>query len=406
VRAGTLFSGIGAPELAAPDLDWRWCAEIDPFACAVLAQRFPQLRNLGDVTEIEPHAIEPVDLLVFGSPCQSFSVAGKRQGMADSRGDLVWTALEIIAVVQPAWIVFENVPGLLSSGSGRDFGSILGTLGDLGYGFAYRILDAQYFGVPQRRRRLFVVACLGDWRPPAAVLFEQQSLRRDPAPRREARQDVTGPVAANSGSRRKHGHGFGQQDWESGFAVAVPLRANGCSTAHGAGIGRAGDPALTLDQDGSLAIAFESRFVRNGRGAPSDVVPPLKARSGENGRGDAAPLVVPPLVARSTRGSAQTLSPGFNTDGHIVAEPLIANESKTYTHEGKIFRLRNVVGSRPRRLTPRECERLQGLPDDWTLIDHRGKPAADGPRYRAIGNSMAVPVMRWILDRLCAVAMR
>jgi DNA (cytosine-5)-methyltransferase 1 len=323
VKAGTLFSGIGAPELAAPDLDWRWCAEIDPFACAVLARRFPQQPNLGDVTEIDPHAVEPVDILVFGSPCQSFSVAGERGGMADARGELVWTALDIIAGLQPAWIVFENVPGLLSSGGGRDFGAILGTLGDLGYGFAYRVLDAQFFGVPQRRRRLFVVACLGDWRAAAAVLFERQSLRRDPAPRRQAPQTI------------------------AGSAAAIPLRASGSGTAHGAGIGAIGDPALTLDRDGSMAIAF---------------------------------TIVPPLVARSTRGSAQTLSPGYHTDGHIVA------------------------GQAPRRLTPRECERLQGLPDDWTLIRHRRKPAADGPRYRAIGNSMAVPVMRWILDRLRAVA--
>jgi DNA (cytosine-5)-methyltransferase 1 len=284
LKAGTLFSGIGAPELAAPDLDWRWCAEIDPFACAVLAQRFPQQRNLGDVTEIDPDKIEPVDLVVFGSPCQSFSVAGKRDGMADARGNLVWTALDIIAGVQPAWIVFENVPGLLSSGGGRDFGAILGALGDIGYGLSYRVLDAQFFGVPQRRRRLFIVGCLGDWRPAAAVLFEQQSLRRDPAPRPQARQDVTGPVAANSGSRRKHGHGFGQQDWESGFAVAVPLRASGSSTAHGAGIGRAGDPALTLDQDGSQAIAYAVRTANtgaNGHGVAHNVSHTLDRAHGQ-----------------------------------------------------------------------------------------------------------------------------
>jgi len=134
VKAGSLFSGIGAPELAAPDFDWRWCAEIDPFACALLARRFPQQRNLGDVTGIDPDAIEPVDLVVFGSPCQSFSVAGKRQGMADARGELVWTALDIIGGVRPAWIVFENVPGLLSSGAGRDFGAILGRWATSGMG--------------------------------------------------------------------------------------------------------------------------------------------------------------------------------------------------------------------------------------------------------------------------------
>jgi DNA (cytosine-5)-methyltransferase 1 len=130
---------------------------------------------------------------------------------------------------------------------------------------------------------------------------------------------------------------------------------------------------MCLDTCGSQAIAFESRFVRNGRGAPGAVVPPLKAQSGATGKGDAAPLV--------------------------VADPLVGH-GHTYTHEGKHFRLRNCVGLPPRRLTPREWERLQGLPDDWTLVTWRGKPAADGPRYRTIGNSMAVPVMRWLIRRI------
>jgi len=168
MRGGTLFSGIGAPELAAPEIAWRWCAEIDPFACAVLAERFPHIRNLGDVTQIDPSAIEPVDVVVFGSPCQSFSVAGQRGGLDDPRGNLALLAFALIGRIRPRaarprWVIFENVPGLLSSGGGRDFGAILGALEKCGYGFAYRILDAQYFGVPQRRRRLFVVGHLGDW---------------------------------------------------------------------------------------------------------------------------------------------------------------------------------------------------------------------------------------------------
>ena len=201
MKGGTLFSGIGAPELAGPHIDWRWCAEIDPFACALLAERFPDLRNLGDVNRIEPDAVEPVDLVVFGSPCQSFSVAGNRGGAADPRGALAFVALGIIGRIRPRWVVFENVPGLLSSASGRDFGAILGALAKCGYGLAYRILDAQFFGVPQRRRRVFVVGCLGDWRAAAAVLFERDGLRRDPPPRREAGQDITGclsPTSPNS----------------------------------------------------------------------------------------------------------------------------------------------------------------------------------------------------------------
>jgi DNA (cytosine-5)-methyltransferase 1 len=132
VKGGTLFSGIAAPELAAPEIDWRWSAEIDPFACALLATRFPAVRNLGDVNRIEPDAIEPVDLVVFGSPCQSFSVAGKRLGLGDERGNLAFVALGLVGRIRPRWVVFENVPGLLSSGAGRDFGAILGALAKFG----------------------------------------------------------------------------------------------------------------------------------------------------------------------------------------------------------------------------------------------------------------------------------
>ena len=434
MNGGTLFSGIAAPELAAPEIDWRWSAEIDPFARAVLAERFPKQRNLGDVNRIDPDAIEPVDLVVFGSPCQSFSVAGKRRGLGDARGNLAFVALGIIGRIRPRWVVFENVPGLLSSGGGRDFGAILGALAKLGYGFAYRILDAQYCGVPQRRRRVFVVGCLGDWRAAAAVLFEREGLRRDPPPRREAGQGTARALT----SYARNGGGYRAD--ATADNLIVPLLEVGGRTGPssnddpraGIGIGTAGDPMFTLQrgqQHGVIAfdttqlthpencsnpqpggpcytlpaaghapaVAFESRFVRNGRGAPSSIVPPLKAQSGQTGRGDSAPLVVPPLVARSSNGGA--LSPGFYTDGHVVADPRVGH-GYTYTHEGKHFRLRNVVGTRPRRLTPRECERLQGLPDDWTAITYRGKPAVDGPRYRAIGNSMAVPVIRWLLRRL------
>ena len=306
MKGGTLFSGIGAPELAGPHIDWRWCAEIDPFACALLAERFPDLRNLGDVNRIEPDAVEPVDLVVFGSPCQSFSVAGNRGGAADPRGALAFVALGIIGRIRPRWVVFENVPGLLSSGGGRDFGAILGALAKRGYGLAYRILDAQFFGVPQRRRRVFVVGCLGDWRAAAAVLFERDGLRRDPPPRRDAGEDVARPITSCS--------------------------AGGSATR-------------------AQAVAFTERTRSDGRN--------LEAQ------GDLAYALC---------------NPG----------------SGGRTHSRQLLDNRMAV----RRLTPRECERLQGLPDDWTAIAYRGKPAADGPRYRAIGNSMAAPVVAWLLRRV------
>ena len=197
LTGGTLFSGIGSPELAAPWVDWRWCAEIDPFASTVLVTRFFGRRNLGDVQSI-PHTVEPVDLVVFGSPCQSFSVAGKRAGLDDPRGNLALIGLRVVERVRPRWVVFENVPGLLSSDGWRDFGTFLGALGQCGYGFAYRVLDAQFAGVPQRRRRVFVVGYLGDWRPAAAVLFEPESLSGDSPPRRETGQRIAASLAVGA----------------------------------------------------------------------------------------------------------------------------------------------------------------------------------------------------------------
>src|SRR6185369_2366558 len=145
-------------------------------------------------------------LVVFGSPCQSFSVAGKRLGLDDPRGNMALVGLRVVGRIRPRWVVWENVPGVLSSADGRDFGAFLGGLAELGYGFAYRVLDAQHFGVPQRRRRVFVVGYLGDWRRAAAVLFERESLQGHPAPSREARQRIAATITAgvaNSGA----GHG-------------------------------------------------------------------------------------------------------------------------------------------------------------------------------------------------------
>lgn len=191
----TVCSGIGAPEVAAPFIDWRWQSEIEKFPSAVLAERFPHAVNLGDMTKFKEWPDANPDVLVGGTPCQSFSVAGLRKGMADPRGNLALTYLAIADRYRPTWLVWENVPGVLSSNGGRDFGSILGGMAELGYGFAYRVLDAQYIrveshprAVPQRRRRVILVGHLGDWRPAAAVLFERESLSGHPPPRRKAGQ--------------------------------------------------------------------------------------------------------------------------------------------------------------------------------------------------------------------------
>jgi len=363
----TLFSGIGAPECAAPFIDWRWCAEIEPFPAAVHRARFPACVNLGDVTAHDfasrAAAIARPDVLVFGSPCQSFSVAGKRLGLDDPRGNLALHALHLARELRPRWLVFENVPGLLSSAGGRDFGAFLGLMGQCGYGWAYRILDAQFAGVPQRRRRVFVVGYLGDWRPPAAVLFEPESLRGDSPPRCAAREAIAGALGARTGRSSS------AQDAAAGHIIASTGEIAHCMNAGGMG---------RQDYETETLIAFTA----NDRGddALADLAPTLRA--GGHAKSHANAGVMPAVAVINPRGRDGDAMPETSD----VASPRAASGWSSHSFV--------------RRLTPRECERLQGFPDDWTLVDYRGKRAADGPRYKAIGNSMAVPVIGWILRRL------
>ena len=313
---GSVCSGIEAATAAWHDLGWKpsFFSEIEAFPRAVLKHHYPDTPLHGDFTTIKGNEYEPIDLLVGGTPCQSFSVAGLRGGLADDRGNLALEFLRLAKRTRPRWLVWENVPGVLSSNGGRDFGSILGGMVELGYGVAYRTLDAQYFGVAQRRRRVFVVGYLGDWRRAAAVLFERHSLQGHSAPRREKGERVadTFTVGANQCS------GFPGDITE--VSVSMSLNAKG-------GSGR-------MDAESETLIAC-------------DVVHTLRALS------------------------------------------------KLETYVAHTLQVR--------RLTPRECERLQGFPDDYTAISWRGKPARDcpdGPRYKALGNSMAVPVMRWIGQRI------
>jgi len=430
------FDGISAVRVAWAPLGWRcaWVSEIDPFCCAVCEHHYPGQANLGDATKIREAQIEsqsPIGLLVGGTPCQSFSVAGKRAGLDDPRGVLAFEFLRLAGIARPKWLVWENVPGVLSSDEGKDFGAILGAVAELGYGWAYRILDAQYVrvdglgrAVPQRRRRVFVVGCLGDWRRAAAVLFERESLCGHSPPRREAGKGVARPT---SGSVRSSGPGFARAGDSRGqdsvvatailsrdakgspdndctqTLVAHSLRAEGFDASED-GTGRGtplavdlqntrmgGDVAGSLDttrpsrgggqavaiQDGrdidkeQHCIAFDTTQVTSDKNysqpKPGDPCHPL------------AGTAHPPAVAQPLRGNPHNNSdPGMEANMHIQQ------------------------GMAVRRLTPVECARLQAFPDDYlTQVTWRGKcPPADGPMYRALGNSMAVNVMRWIGRRI------
>lgn len=352
---GSVCSGIEAATVAWAPLGWRpaWFAEIDKFPSAVLAHHYPEVPNVGDFTKIGPDRAKPIDLLVGGTPCQDFSIAGLRAGLAGARGNLSLEFLRLLDRIRPRWVVWENVPGTLSSNRGKDFGALLWRLVELRYGVAFRILDAQYvrvdgFGraVPQRRRRLFVVGYLGDWRRAAAVLFERESLRGNSAPRHEAGKDVAddfgGHSFKNSDADGLNALAFGGNNTSGPIDVSCALNAHGGSSR--------------IDFESETFVAFDCKA------------------SGRNGfaAGDVAP----------------TLRSMGHKDSHQNAGGQVAVATRWAV----------------RRLTPVECERLQGFPDNYTNIPWRNRTCApDGPRYKALGNSMAVNCMRWIGRRIGAV---
>jgi DNA (cytosine-5)-methyltransferase 1 len=379
---GTVCSGIGAPEAAWKPLGWRcaFMSEIEPFPRAVLAHHHPGTPLHGDFTTINAGDYEPIDLLCGGTPCQSFSVAGLRGGMADERGNLALEYLRLADRLRPRWLVWENVPGVLSSNGGRDFGAFLGGLGELGYGFAYRSLDAQHFGLAQRRQRVFVVGYLGDWRPAAAVLFEPASLRGHPAPRREAGQKVSPTLNCGStdGGRKP---GLSADDADGLIAC--------CLTSHSSRSDGERETFVAVGIDVVPAMT-----TRTGTGTGRDgmddycIAHTLRAEgfdASEDGTGRGGPLV--PMAFPWQQGGTQGIAVDEDICGTLVKSQTQATQ----------------IGAVVRRLTPRECERLQGFPDDFTLVPYRNGMSADGPRYKALGNSMAVPVMNWIGRRIAMV---
>ena len=428
MKYGSVCSGVEAATVAWHPLGWepQWFSEIEKFPSAVLQHHYPETPNLGDMTAFKEWKDDPVDLLVGGTPCQSFSVAGLRRGLADPRGNLMLTYLAIAERYQPRWLVWENVPGVLSSNRGRDFGTFLGALGQLGYGFAYRVLDAQYFGVAQRRRRVFVVGHLGDWRRAAAVLFEREGMLGHPAPSREAREETTGYTSGSFG-----GYSEGVEtvraaggDLGGGSETLVASTLTSC-------VGHANDPSEQFVTEQKKVNAITASY---GTGGPDyetkplvygwnsefntmqDTMPTIQ-RGGQGGSQDGVMIAFPAEMsgtqAASTPEVSPTLSVGHKTAVAIQAQALKEKQPKSQgfgiDESGTSYTLtagdRHAMqyGHQVRRLTPIECERLQGFPDNYTRIPWRNKDAADcpdGPRYKAMGNSMAVPVMRWIGERI------
>ncbi len=597
MRYLSVCSGIEAVSVAWGPLGWRpaMFAEIDPFCCWLLRSRYRASRpvympsphdaptrkeakqraaairnivalpadgaviNVGDFTKIGAEDVGAIDLLAGGTPCQSFSIAGKRAGLDDPRGNLTIEFARLADRLRPLWLVWENVPGVLSIDDGRTFGAFLGMLVELGYGIAYRVLDAQFFGVPQRRRRVFVVGHLGNWRAAAAVFLEWYGLSGYPPPRRETRKGAAGGVAVGPAGgrftdtaptidtgckdgfvRNQLGAGvlsstneishclnagdMGRQGFETETLIAHSLSADGFDasedgtgrgtpmvpvaicTAHtkSNGSGFSDDVAHTLESGGGAqAVAFNLRGRESGAmpetsdiasvrsaaggstnsyvafsakdygGDADEIAPTLRSMGHDashangggqlaiafstNQRGEVRERPVHgslnssrgggnqvngilqsratdatedhvPSVAFTLHGSDGTVSAASGTDiaGSLrtrapgssenssttavlleqsIASPLTASYGKQVDSSDTSGGPPNLLQSQmaARRLTPRECERLQGFPDDYTLVEYRGKLAADGPRYKALGNSMAVPVMRWIGQRIAAV---
>lgn len=399
MRYGSVCSGIEAATVSWHPLGWKpaFFSDIEAFPRAVLANHYPDVPCHGDFTTIKGDEYGAIDLLCGGTPCQSFSVAGLRKGFDDDRGNLTLEFVRLVDRTKPRWVVWENVPGVLSIDGGRAFGSLLGGLGQCGYGVAYRVLDAQYFGVPQRRRRVFVVGYLGDWRPAAAVLFERESLRGDITPRREAREGIASYTKGCFGS------------YDEGV---------GTLRAHGGDIGGGSETLAvqTFDRQSSgeygtapVASTVSARDYKS----PSDLISygipgNWIGRAPENGGNAVEPMhdVAPCLTKADRHGVAQPIGWSEELTASTDLAGTLQRGGNGGRHDGVM-----TTDMQVRRLTPRECERLQGFPDDYTLIpiskqkwadkNPAGvKYAADGSRYKAIGNSMAVPVMRWIGERI------
>ena len=476
----SVCSGVEAASVAWKGLGWNplGFSEIEKFPSEVLQHHYPNVPNLGDMNNYKEWNFgkRSVDLVVGGTPCQSFSVAGLRKGMEDPRGNLALTFCAILDKFRPKWFVWENVPGVLSSNKGRDFGSFLGAVAELGDGASYRVLDAQNFGVPQRRRRVFVVGHLGDWSPTAEVLFEPESLSRHIEESRKKRKDTprdsslgidtSGPLAArdykdmgtdglNKTSSKmiptiahclettsndySRADGFNMipektdallaRDYKGLNSDSLASKAivevfenhpsdsrvkemgETCQTVTSTwGAGGGNIPFVLGGQHPNAAVSEnESPTLTNAMGSGGGHVPVInepfalaentigrQPLNGGNGDGYTEKTPMYTLNATGVHGIAHGFEPGI---AKREGNPSRFTEEKSPTIRANMGDNQVAVSNQMavRKLTPVECERLQGFPDNYTNIKEN---CPDGHRYKAMGNSMAVPVMRWIGERI------
>jgi DNA (cytosine-5)-methyltransferase 1 len=376
IRYASVCSGVEAASLAWGPLGWKpvFFSEIEKFPCEVLKQRWTHVPNLGDMTKINGKEYNgAVDLLVGGTPCQSFSIAGKRAGLEGQSG-LALHYIRILGEIKPEWFIWENVPGVLSCSGGEDFKAILEAFVEVGYHVAWRVLDTQYvrvdgFGraIPQRRRRVFVVGNLRDWRHAAGVLFDSESFSRNPPPRREAREGTASDVAHCLRAQAQLSHRADQD--------------NLICMAHGQGNAKIDSdkaPTLTSNHEAPIICFHGSQDPISNNDTANCI--------GRN-QGLENCICYENHAQDSRIKNCGNVSPQLN--------------AKAGTGGGNLPLVQcNLT---VRRLTPLECERLMGFPDNHTRIQWKGKPdeqCPDGHRYKACGNSMSVNCMRWLGRRI------
>ena len=407
MTVGSLFAGIGGFDLgferagAVP----AWSVEIDKSCRRLLARHFPESERYEDVRQVGADTLGAVDLICGGFPCQDVSVAGRREGLAGQRSGLWWQFHRILGELRPRWVVIENVPGLLSIDEGRGFASILHGLGELGYRSAWRVLDAQYFGLAQRRKRLFIVGHLADGSA-GEVLFERTGVPGDPATGRQTGQDVAFALTA---SVRRSGDGHGNA-WNTTYPIAGTL---GGSSQSG------GFRTTDLDNNGAFVVAepltrSTCKTTSHGDGSPHNlIVAPTVTSKWAKGSGEPAGDEVQNLVydgmqvtSKHNRQNPKPNAPAptlYSGGSALLVRmregkpgggkgPLISHDASLTLGTANDQTLCNGTGVR--RLTPLECERLQGFPDSWT------EGHADTTRYKMLGNAVAVPVAEWIARRI------
>jgi DNA (cytosine-5)-methyltransferase 1 len=391
MRYLSVCSGIEGATVAWAPLGWKALAfaETHPFCRALLKHRYPGVPNLGDFTAIDQDSLpEKPDLIVGGTPCQAFSIAGLRKGLDDPRGNLTLEYINLVGRLRPRWFLWENVPGVFDIDRGRTFGAILGRFQNLGYSLAYRELDLQYFGCPQVRKRVFVVGHSGDWRHPANVLFEPGCLYRHPKEDKKAQKRIAATLAARSLD--------GGQGGTRRAVAPIPVnleigsKRNKAGKRPGIGLREPGDPAYAISAKHCHGVIVPdvartlTKYNRLDAGTETFIVEDkAKTITSAIGRQDADSATL--VMAKTTDTVTASWDKG-SSDGQLKFGQLVPAMTP------------NGIGVR--RLMPIECERLQGFEDNWTLVPYRGGLAADSPRYKALGNAFPVPVVRWIGERI------